>query len=448
MKCYACLILIVKSIRRILFTVLIGCFLICSVFSQNQPLILSGLILDATTRTGIPFVNVTDLKKKATTVTDSTGRFKLVVTEFPTRIVFQQVAYFPDTIVIASNRDFKKNYSREDNFFFLRTNVFMINEVTVRANARKLFEEEPFAILEYQLVKDHIVAMGYRNYNELKKEVMVADMNGKVLWSHPVPKVDELFRDCLGALYIVERDSAHLVYVHADSLLFHSSCGIRYFTEFIRPVHVVTDSLTVFSKTSSGKQYQTCFLIRGKNTEAEQIYQAGNVGKEAGLKAVNQQIKSAFQGVVTTNDVGVLEAMYRMAFAGIRDKQMNYRTVHTDIFQDGDSLLLFDFTAGSIIKFSPRVDKYWKYPIQVAFNKDWVHRLHRDAVTNRYYLEFANGTYSYLIEIDPGTGTEVRKIPIPTYNHVDHIQVNDNRIWFLHQPDFGDRGKKLFYLDF
>ncbi|MCX6226905.1 MAG: hypothetical protein NTV01_19515, partial [Bacteroidia bacterium] len=189
------------------------------------------------------------------------------------------------------------------------------------------------------------------------------------------------------------------------------------------------------------------FMIRGRNTEAERIYQAGNIGKESGLVAVNQRISHAFREVVRTNDPGYLELMYRMAFTGIHEKQINYKPVHTDLCPAGDSLLLFDFTAGYIIRFSEKVDKYWKLPMQIAFNKDWVHRMHHDPVTNRFYLEFANGTFSYLIEIDPVTGAEVRKIPIPTYNHIDHIQVIKNRIWFLHQPDFGDRGKKLYYLD-
>lgn len=277
--------------------------------------------------------------------------------------------------------------------------------------------------------------------------MVVSGPNGKISWSRSVPKIEELFVDCLGALYLVERDSAHLITVQADSIRILSSCKKGYFSDFIRPVHVVTDSLTVFSKTSPVKQYRNFFLIREKNTEAERIYQAGNTGKESGLVAVNQRISHAFREVVKTNDPGCLEAMYRMAFTGVHEKLINYKPVHAEMYSAGDSLLLFDFTAGRIVRFSEKVDKCWNLSMQIAFNKDWQHRMHHDQVTNRFYLEFANGTFSYLIEIDPVTGTELRKIPVPTYNHIDHIQVNNNRIWFLHQPDFGERGKKLYYLD-
>ena len=435
------------SALKLLFAIWVNSLFTCSAFTQNKPLTLTGLILDATTHQGIPSAHVVNLKKGAGVITDSTGRFTLAVTEFPLHIVFKHVAYFPDTLLIINSREFKKNFSVDENIFFLRTNVFIIDEVMVRANARKLFEDEPFAIIDYQLVKDRIVVFGYRNYNELKKEVAVSDLSGKILWTRPVPKVNELFKDCLGALYLVENDSAHLVTVWADSLRKLNSCHITYFSDFIRPVHVVTDSITVFSKTSPVKQYRNYFLIRGRNAEAERIYQAGNIGKESGLMAVNQRVSYAFREVMKTNNPDYLGLMYRMAFTGIHEKQINYKPVHADLFPAGDSLLLFDFTAGTVIRFSEKVDKCWKLQMQIAFNKDWVHRMHHDTVTDRYYLEFASGPYTYLIEIDPVSGTEVRKIPIPTYNHIDHIQVINNRVWFLHQPDFGDRGKKLYYQD-
>jgi len=85
--------------------------------------------------------------------------------------------------------------------------------------------------------------------------------------------------------------------------------------------------------------------------------------------------------------------------------------------------------------------------MRVVFNNDWESRMHRDPVSGRFYLEFLNGQLSYLIELNPKTGDEVRKIPVPRYKHIDHINIVNDRIYFLHQPDIGDKGKKLYYID-
>jgi len=83
----------------------------------------------------------------------------------------------------------------------------------------------------------------------------------------------------------------------------------------------------------------------------------------------------------------------------------------------------------------------------VKLNKDFTGRVHHDKISNRFFLEFVNVQLSYLIEIDPLTGEEIQTIPINKFKHIDHVSVYNNRIFFLHQPDFGDRGKKIYFLD-
>ncbi|TSA36629.1 MAG: hypothetical protein D4R64_07135 [Porphyromonadaceae bacterium] len=109
--------------------------------------------------------------------------------------------------------------------------------------------------------------------------------------------------------------------------------------------------------------------------------------------------------------------------------------------------MLFDFAKFSIIRFSKDGTQTGETPMRVVFNNDWESRMHRDPVAGRFYLEFLNGQLSYLIELNSKTGDEVRKIPVPRYKHIDHINIVNDRIYFLHQPDIGDKGKKLYYID-
>ena len=125
-------------------------FLFLSLFSQNPPDKLTGFVLDATTKTGIPGVGIVDLAKGTGTITDGSGKFSFQIETYPARILFMHLSYFPDTLLIKDGKEFKKTYAGNNALLYLRTNVFEIGEVTVKANARKLFEKEPFAIVDYQ----------------------------------------------------------------------------------------------------------------------------------------------------------------------------------------------------------------------------------------------------------------------------------------------------------
>ncbi|MCX6227214.1 MAG: carboxypeptidase-like regulatory domain-containing protein [Bacteroidia bacterium] len=431
-----------------LILILLHGLFFAGLFGQSTPDKLNGFVLDATTKVGIPGVNIVNRSTGMGTITDATGKFSLTIESYPAKIIFIHISYFSDTVTIADSKIFNKMYAGKLAMIFLRTNVFQIKEVTVKATARKLFEKEPFAISDYQFLKDKIIAIGYRNYNEFKKEILVADLNGKVLWSKPEPDIRELYKDCLGEVYILEKKKVLQVRLRKDSIYLTNSCSINFFNDYVRPVEAVIDSANVFTKESPNKQYKNYFLIKTGAEEAEIFYHAGNTQKEREVGQLNRSITMQFRRVVLTNNPDELRAIYATAFDMAFQQYVGYKPLYTKLYQPGDSLLIFDFVKFSIFSFSKNGKPTGETLMSIVFDNDWKKRMHRDPVTGRYYLEFLHGQLTYLIEIDPKTGDEVRKIPIPGYKHIDHINITNNRIYFLHQPDFGDKGKKLYYFDF
>ena len=128
-------------------------------------------------------------------------------------------------------------------------------------------------------------------------------------------------------------------------------------------------------------------------------------------------------------------------------KNTEYKPVYSTMIQLGDTALLFDFDNKYVNCFKLNSNLLWRTKIQIDLSKDFTGRVHHDKISNRFFLEFLNIQLSYLIEIDPKSGKELSRIPIKGYKHIDHISVYNNRIYFLYQPDFGDRGKKLYYIN-
>lgn len=437
-----------KSLYLLLVFLLVKNLLFPDLSGQNPPDRIDGMVVDATSKVGIPGVYIINQSGRKNTLTNASGRFSLIIDTFPARLIFRHLSYFTDTLKIADRKEFKKRYANNLAMIFLRTNVFQIDEVTISAKAYKLFDKEPFTIVDYHFLKDRIIAIGYRNYNEFRKEILVADMNGSVLWSKPDPDIRELYKDCLGEVYLIGKKMAYQVAVRGDTIYPLSSCTIRFFTDYVRPVEAVMDSATAFSKASPNKQYMNYFLVRNGAEEAELFYHAGDKQKDQQLGQLNRSIKMQFQQVVLTNNADELRAIYNAAFGLVFQQQTGYKPLYTALFQLGDSLVIFDFQKFSISSFTRDGKQTGETPMRVVFNHDWKSRMHRDPVTGKFYLEFLHGQLTYLIEIDPVTGDEVRKIPITAYKHIDHIRINNNRVYFLHQPDFGDKAKKVYYFDF
>lgn len=178
------------------------------------------------------------------------------------------------------------------------------------------------------------------------------------------------------------------------------------------------------------------------------IHRVGNRGREMRVRGLNRRYVQINRQIISKGHIEgrELRRLNKNMDDAVFKIATNYPPVYSALFPVEDSLLLFDFDRKLI--------RYYKYngefshqsSIQINLSADWTGRIHQDRENNRYYLEFLHIQSTFLIEIDPKTGEELRQIPIKNYKHIDHLQVIDNRIFFLHQPDFGNKLKQLLYI--
>ena len=417
-------------------------------YSQNK---LSGIIVDEKSKSPLVGVTVVNSNSGKGTISETNGEFNILIDEFPIVFSFRHLGYFEDSLRIENGDDFSKYYKGKILNIRLRINPFKLDEVVVSTPgmAIKLFGEEPYSIIDYVVKDNRFIALGYKNNSILNSEIILGNLSGSIILSRPLKSFQEVYQACSGEVYAITKDSATHIGIQNDSILFYKACKPTYFEDNIRPIQAKNDSCYIYmleSEMGLCKDYYT-YSIDNQNNRL--FYRVGDHGNEIGYTNLDGQIRSQVVGKIKKGDFkrGEMRPINDRISRQMFQRHDEYKPVNSEIFQLIDNVLLFDFEYQEVHLFTINADLLWSTQLQVELNNDFTGRVHHDKITNKFFLEFLNVRLSYLIEIDPLTGEEIQTIPIQKLKHIDHISVYNNRIFFLHQPDFGDRGKKIYFLD-
>jgi hypothetical protein len=426
-------------------------FLGSSVFGQQLNYKITGKVVEESNNEPLSGVAIVESANGQGVITNANGEFVFEIKSFPIQLFVKYLGYFDDTLSISNQEQFKKYFEGKPVLIILRQNPFLINEVVITpaGSAIQMFKEEPYAIMDYVIDGNRFFALGYRNSNPLKPEIFIGNPFGRLLFSKPLPTAGGIYQDCQGKVYAVARDSVYQLNNLEDTLSISPVCDDNFFQTRVKPIVALHDPYYIYFDKSKNGQYHDYYIGNYKTKKSQLFYRVGDEKHEQGFISIDKQLRQEFIGEFAQSDFisGALREMHARQ-ASLRNRiNTDYRPVHSTLFQSGDTALLFDFDLQVINCITISGVLRWRTKMQVDLTKEFTGKVHKDKITNRFFLEFLNIQSSYLIEIDPYTGKVLSNIPIRQYKHIDHISVYDNRIFFLFQPDFGDRGKKLYYVN-
>ncbi|MCD6346332.1 MAG: hypothetical protein J7L96_02815 [Bacteroidales bacterium] len=199
---------------------------------------------------------------------------------------------------------------------------------------------------------------------------------------------------------------------------------------------------------SKNGQIHEYSVINVEKESKRKLHRIGSRQREIRVRGLNRRYVQANRQIISKGHIesGVLRMLNKNMDDAVFQKETNYPPVNSALFSVGDSLLLFDFDQKLICYYYYTGKLSFQCSIQINLSSDWTGRIHQDRDNNRYYLEFLHNQSTFLVEIDPQTGKELGQIPIKNYRHIDHLQVINSRIFFLHQPDFSNELKQLIYI--
>ena len=70
--------------------------------------------------------------------------------------------------------------------------------------------------------------------------------------------------------------------------------------------------------------------------------------------------------------------------------------------------------------------------------------VHFDAKSDRFYLQFDDNQLTEFIEIDPYSGQDLRNVRVKDFKHIEQCCFYNDRLYFLYQPEIGNRLKKVY----
>lgn len=385
------------------------------------------------------------------TSSNDQGVFKLELTGFPAILFLQCMGYIRDTIVIESEIKFVSEFKNQKREILLKQSPFQINEVQVKARST-LFEKDPYAIIDFKIVGKRIVALGYKNGNEFRKEILLVDMFGKMLGNNVFKNLDSLYQDCQGNVFAFCSDSVLELRFSRKQISILNGYQRSYISNYIAPVCGISDSLIFLKKSSPNRQYDNYFAVRDTQF-ARIVYSTGGIMKESMTASLNKTFRS--QGawmislpapIATRGDdlAKIIEDGYHRFYDTQFKLQTDYHPVFSKMLSNGKQQLIIDREAATIFHIDENGRIVSEAGIDNKMNNIYFRDVHLDAGTGRIYIEYPQGVFTHFIEINPENGQEIRRFMVREFRHIEKCKFLNDRLYFLYQTDTGQRIKKIY----
>ncbi len=422
---------------------------------QSQTYKVEGIIKDQGTNLPIIGASITLKNSGQGTSANDQGVFKLEVVSFPAVMFVQCIGYLRDTVTIESHEQYMSGYRNQKLVISLKQNPIQIGEVQVKARST-LFEKDPYAIIDYKIVGNRIVALGYRNGNEFRKEVLLADLSGRMISNHLYRNLDSLYQDCQGNIFAFCNDSALELRIARRQVSVRNGYKRSYISDFILPVCGIRDTLILLKKSSFNHQYDNYFAL-SDSQNVMLIYSTNGLMQERQAASLqNTWADQAKVPITLVPPVGCgggcmerwLRTVYEPAFHRYFGSQFRLMTefhpVFTKMITLGKDQLIFDREAATIYLLDQKGEIIREVGMNNKLNGHYYEDVHVDSGTGKIYLEFPQGPFTHFLEIDPATGQEIRRFMASGFRHIEKCEFLNDRLYFLFQPDVGLRIKKVY----
>lgn len=438
--------------------ILLLSFLSISSIGFSQKYQIEGTIRDSEIRDPIGSVSIIQKNSGRGTTSGDQGYFKFEVNSFPAVLFIQCMGYVRDTVVIESLSQYIADFKNQNKTILLKKSTVQINEVQVKARST-LFEKDPYAIVDFKIVGKKILALGYKNGNEFRKEVLLADLSGKMSSSQVYPKLDSIYQDCQGNVFAFCADSAFELRLARKQISVLNRYPGSFIADFIAPVCGIGDSLIFLKKSAVNHQYDNYFAVRDSQI-AMVVYATGGMIKESQSSSLRDQWQYQASVPVTlyppkaspaSNTGGsqnswliMYEGTYHSYFESQFRLLVDFPAIFTKMIPLGKNHLIFNREAATIFWLDGTGQITREVGMNTKLNGIYFHDVHKDEGTGRIYLEYPQGTFTHFIEINPETGQEIRRFMVRDYKHIEKCGFLNDRLYFLYQPDVGKRIKKVY----
>ncbi|OFY96962.1 MAG: hypothetical protein A2309_12475 [Bacteroidetes bacterium RIFOXYB2_FULL_35_7] len=379
-------------------------------YSQFHEISVFGTVSDSTGNSEISYANIKIAGAIHGTTTDVKGNFYLEIEKLPATLIVSHDGY----------QNFYLNISEKTKFpvhIKLKSKITELTGVNVTAGkVEKILEKRPYDVWDYEIYEDKLLLLCF----DITTRLVLSDFNGDTVCSVKVTKPEMLYKDCLGNVHLLTKDSAYQIFYDSKQIILLYASEIYSFIKTMKNCVFELNGKLYFKEYSRYEQQLNYYYF-------DETYNKPDNFRTI-LNTHNLSIINSLKYIPNEKCKYIDEVLFFQ-------KQFFEDSVYCPLIKLKDSIYLFNFIEHRIECYDsdgrPIENKF----IDIDFHKKDIRKktILTDDASGKAYLWNIKQSISTINRIDIKTGKLKETIKIPGYTQLDKIRIYDNNLFFMYR---------------
>lgn len=401
---------------------------------------ISGKVTDASTQLPLPFAAVMLKGTFVSTEANAAGEFTISVTDKSHTLIVFQYGY-------ATKEQMVNAAEQKDLLISLQAKAYNLAEVVVRDKRTDTLQANNHTeFLAFEFYDNFLVALVDKGRRY--KLVQLLDESGKVIGERKAPAgVDALFKDCLGNVQLLSKDSSYQFYYNYETIEFLPPYSLALFARMLKPCQCISGDNYYFKEVTYKNLKNTYYLINRYDRQKKMLF----------TKVENTDAINAFN---TDYDINYFLAMrrkgagYAMQVEDIKlridelredlplssDYLFKLNPVKSDLVKLDSSLLVVDYTHRMLYRHHPSGNLLKSDSLLLKGLSPFVIQ---DADQRKlYFVKELNGLMSLYEYRQPPA--ELKALVVEGYRFIRNVRCRNGTLYFLGRNSARDQVTKIF----
>ena len=407
-------------------------FLLPEAPAQKQFKYFFGTVADAQTLKPIKDVNITIEGRNIGEATDKKGEFSFFIDTVPVYMVVSHLAY-------ETKRIWLDNTSAKINIR-LNPAAKMLEEVEIIATTgpESFYNDDAYSVLDYEVEPGRVYLLIFRFRLAQSQIISMKPDGSREAASQPLNfRPDSLFRDCIGFVHLIGRDSAYQLYTDSTKILLNYPAPFTKFEQVLKNCVASTPSKLFFKQNTQNGFGIDFFSVDRKTSAKERV---ASVTDEKSLSMLRRN-KDDYARILSSDIPSGRSEFQEWNWA----RKIMYKPRTASMHRIGGYICVFNTAEETIEIYTPDGDFTSKVLMTLGKIDDgrWTKSLYVDEISEKAFTAFIkNGKISlYRINMNTGSLTFSKSI---FHFYPEKIRIIGGNAYYMYRVPGTQENKQLY----
>lgn len=402
---------------------------------------IGGTVINTISKQPVPWAGMLVKGTTKGALTDADGRFKIQCSQFPVTLVITSIGYTTTEFVI----------TRPDTNLQLAlpVNAKLLSEVVIEADAIKCIQKDSSLMAaDVEFYDDYLLLLAHRG-GRLSSQLLLTDLNGKVIAAMAVKSsMQSLYRDCLGNVLLLSRDSVWQVYYDYEKLQLIYPNTRTEFERTLVPCKLFYDG-RLYLQYSTFKNLRNNYYV-SENGTTQPFYYASDtaaVNYFCEKYDIRYFLAKRKRGEGYLYPVSVIKNNIDLLRSEIPPDEQDQQYLHplkAPLFINDSAVWVFRYTDQFAVRFTDSCTVADTVNLSLSALKDWSETIWRDDVTGVLYTTAVSNGISTLYRLDVKTLQPIKVSEISNMPFITKMIIRNNYAYFLYIDRKSETNRMLY----